>query len=97
MLTLLALLACAQDPEAAKVTLDFKGLPIAKLLDALRTQTKVSIEVDEAAKKAVDVDKELVDLSVQEVPLTVVLQFVFRPHGLKVDVVDKKKIRIRKP
>lgn len=97
MTTLLMLVACLQDPETVKVTLDVKETPLAKVLDALRAQTKVPIEVDEAARKAVDFDKERVDLSVKDLALTGVLQLVCLSHGLEAVVVDKKKIRIRLP
>ncbi len=97
MLTLLTLLACAQDPETVRVTLDVKDQPLGKVLEAVRAQTKVPIELDEEVKKRVDLDQELVTVRITDLVLTGALRLLFGPSGLQVDVVDKKKIRISVP
>lgn len=97
MLTLLTLLACAQDPDTARVTLDLKDVSLGKALDAVRAQTKVPIELDEEVKKRIDLDNATMDVKITDLVLRGALQLLFGPAGLQVDVVDKKKIRISVP
>jgi hypothetical protein len=99
MLMLAAMLACGavQDPDTVKVTLDVQDASMGQLLDMLRTISKVPIDIDEAAKKAVDFDREQVSIKLQDIALTAALQLVLGPHKLEVKVVDKKKVLITVP
>lgn len=94
MLTLLTLLASVQDPETARVTLEARDLSLSKILEAFRTQTKVPIDLSEAAKKEIDLDQELITISVKDLVLTGALRLIFGPRDCDVTIVNQKKLLI---
>ena len=93
-MTLIALCLALQDPDVVKVTLDVKNASFRTVLDLLRVQTKVPIEIEAEAKKTIDLDETKMDLSVKDLPLTAALKLILLPEGLKAKVVDKKKVLI---
>jgi hypothetical protein len=87
----------AKDPEKVRVTAEFKNTTFAAALEALRKQSGVPIEVDEAAKKVVDFEKDLLTLKLNDIVLTGALRLMCGPSGLEARVVEKKKILITVP
>lgn len=88
------LLLQAKDPESVTVTLDYKDLTIAEILTDLQKVSGVPIEMDESAREAVDPAKQRRSIKVQDINLTSALHLLFRPLGLTVRLVDKKKFLI---
>lgn len=84
------------DPDRVRVSARFEDTTLAKVLETFRAQSKVPIELDEAAKKRVDLDMGI-SLDIQDLVLTGALRLIFSPQGLEVEVVGKKKVRIVVP
>lgn len=93
----LLLLLLAQDPDVATVTLDLKDAPIRQVLASITKETGIPIELDDAVKKELDSDQELVSFKVEKLAVTGALKLLLLPRGYEARVVDKKKVRVSKP
>ena len=96
-MTTIALLLALQDPEVATVSLDVRDMPLGKLLELFVSKTGVPVELDDAVKKDLDLENELVTFKVEKLQVLGAAKLLFGPHGLRVTAVDKKKIRVSKP
>jgi hypothetical protein len=94
MAMLAALLACGvlQDPDTVKVTVEVRDRTLAEVLKLIETSTRVPIALDEAARKKIDPDQELVSATLKDVPVTTALKLLVLPRGLDVKVVDRKRV-----
>ena len=90
----LALFAQGKDPATTKVGLKVENATLDKVLQTLRTDSGIPIDLDEGAKKEIDLEKEQISLDVQKTNLTDVLKLIFGPRGFDIKVVDKKKVVI---
>src|SRR5687767_5868605 len=87
-----AVLRLFGDPDTT-VTVHFEKTPLSDVLSQLTTLTEVPIEIDAAARKKLgDLDKLMVSFTVKDVTLTGALKLLLGPHGLSVQVVDRKKV-----
>ncbi|MBV8878981.1 MAG: hypothetical protein JO332_03345 [Planctomycetaceae bacterium] len=84
----------SKDPEVRRVSLKVVNHPLGAILDQLREDTAIPIELDEKAKKQMDTDCSAVSLDLQDVTLFGALQLLCLPRNYKVVCVDKKKVRI---
>lgn len=96
-MTLIALLLAlqAKDPDVETVTLDLQDTPILKVLEKITKDTGIPIEVDEPLKKGLE--KETTSIQVDKLVVSGAVKLLLVPRGLKVEVVDKKKIRVTRP
>jgi hypothetical protein len=84
----------SKDPEIRRVTLDYKDATLTRILEDLRKATGIPIELDEAARKKVDPDKDQFSIKITDLSLYNSLRLILQPSELTVKSVDKKKILI---
>jgi hypothetical protein len=89
----LALAGVATDPDTLLMTVDLSDYTVGEVLDQLRDLSGVPIEMDEAAKKKVDLTTKAT-FKVKDVSLTSAVKLLFTGKGVEVSSVDKKKIVI---
>jgi hypothetical protein len=85
------------DPDVARVTLEFQDTTLGVILESIRKITGIPIDLDEAARKSVDLDKDTATVEIKDTTVTGALQLIFGVRGLKVKVIDKKKVLITAP
>jgi hypothetical protein len=89
----LALTCPSTDPDTYKITMELTDYTLGEVLDQIRDLTGVPIEMDEAAKKKVDLSTK-VSFNVKDISLTSAVKILFTGKGVEVKSVDKKKILI---
>jgi hypothetical protein len=100
MKTVLALILAAalapqdKDPDQVKVTADMQNAPLGQVLEMFSQISGVPIELDDAARKQLDLDKEMISIKVQDISVTGALKLLFARHNMDVKTVDKKKVVI---
>ena len=96
MAMLAAVLACGvlQDPDTVKVTVEVQDMSLAQVLKLIQTSSRVPIELDAAARRKIDPEKETISATLKDVSVTTALKLLIGPAGLQVKVVDQKKVVI---
>jgi hypothetical protein len=89
----LALALATTDPDTYKITMELTDSTLGEVLDQIRDLTGVPIEMDEAAKKKVDLTTK-VNFNVKDISLTSAVKVLLTGKGVEVKSVDKKKIVI---
>ena len=87
----LALTCSSTDPDSYKITMELSDYTLGEILDQMRDLTGVPIEMDEAAKKKVDLSTK-VSFNVKDISLTSAVKILLTGKGVSVKSVDKKKI-----
>lgn len=90
----LTLLLQAKDPDTTRVSIKVKDATFDQVLRTLTKDTGIPIELDDAAKKEIDVEKAEISIEITQLNLTAALRLIFGPSNLEVKVVDKKKVVI---
>ena len=93
-MTTIVLLLALQDPEVATVSLDVRDMPLPKLLELVTKETGIPIELDADVKLD---ERELVSFKVEKLQVLGAVKLLVGPRGLRVTVVDKKKLRVSRP
>jgi type II secretory pathway component GspD/PulD (secretin) len=86
-----------KDPDVARVTLEFQDTALGVILESIRKITGIPIELDEAARKNVDLENGKVTAQIKDTTVTSALKLLFGIYGLEVNVIDKKKVLITGP
>lgn len=94
---MMLLLALLQDPDVATVTIDVRDKPLGKVLELITKESGVPIELDDAVKKELDLDQELVTFKIEKLQVTGAVKLLLGARGLEVKALDKKKVRVSKP
>ncbi len=89
----LALACPSTDPDAYKITMELSDYTLGEVLDQIRDLTGVPIEMDEAAKKKVDLSTRT-SFNVKDISLTSAVKLLLAGKGVEVKSVDKKKLVI---
>ena len=89
----LALACTSTDPDGLTMTLDMSDSTLGEVLDQLREISGVPIEMDEAARKKLDLSAKTT-LKAKDLNLTSTVRLLFSGKGVEVKAVDKKKIVI---
>lgn len=91
---LLAVLLQAKDPSTTKVSIQVKDTTLDQVLKTLTKDTGIPIELDDAAKKEIDPEKEQISVDIKQLNLTDALRLILGPANMDVKVVGKKKVVI---
>lgn len=84
----------SKDPEVRRVTLDYKDATLSQILEDLRKGTGIPIDLDDAARKEVDPDKESFSIKIRDASLYNALKLILGPSQLTVKSLEKKRILI---
>lgn len=96
--TLLAFLAVTapqdKDPDKVRVTIDLQDASLKEVLDMVENLSGIPVEVDAAARKALDFDNCKISIKVRDLSVTGALRLMVGPRGCDATWVDKKKMVI---
>lgn len=92
LLALFAAPAQAKDPDKVEVSVDLQDATMGQLFEMLTRLSGIPIELDEAAKKAFDLDKEKVSVKLDKISLSGALRLILAPRNMQAAWVDQKKL-----
>ena len=85
-----------KDPDKFKITAEFENTALEDVLDALKSLTGIPVEIDDAARKKLDM-KATTSFKVQDVTFTAAVKLLVGPHGLDVKSVHQSKLLVTVP
>ena|SRR6185295_15997113 len=90
----LVVLLQAKDPNTTRVSIKVKDATLDQVLKTLTKDTGIPIELDDAAKKEIDPEKEQISIDIKQLNLTDALRLILGPANMDVKVVEEKKVVI---